>query len=37
VPATATAAYLRQAGQRLLDSSYPEIRSIGESMLQKAA
>lgn len=37
VPATATQAYLRQAGERLLESAYPEIRSVGETMLKKAA
>lgn len=37
VPATATKAYLRQAGERLLESAYPEIRSVGETMLKKAA
>ncbi|WP_394789069.1 tetratricopeptide repeat protein [Rhodoferax sp.] len=37
VPLTATPAYLQLAGQRLLESSYPEFQRIGQRMLDTPA
>ena len=36
VPETATAAYMREAGQLLLDSPSEEVRQIGQQMLERA-
>jgi len=37
VPQTATAAYQRKAGKKLMESGYPEIRAWGEKMIKIAA
>ncbi len=37
VPATATPAYQRKAGEKLMQSNYPEIRAFGEKMIENAA